>query len=102
VVGTKQQVPYVGDGAGAPAEGPLPVYRLRATIARRGSDTHVRATIAAVCQTCDGKTPYEWEYPGDLLRKVLEGARRDLNEKRVRVSYPPRYKPVRWRPPRRP
>jgi hypothetical protein len=102
VVGTRQQVPYVGEGGVEPAAGPLPAYRLRVTTARRATDTHVLATVSAVCRTCDGKTPYEWEYPGDLLKDVLEGAREILGEKRVRVSYPPRHRPVRWRPPRRP
>ena len=100
VVGTKQQVPYVGKGAGEPAPGPLPVYRFSVTITRQG-DTHVRTSVDVVCPTCGGKVPYEWEYPDDLLRDIFDGARRILSEKRTRVNYPPRYRPVRWRPPRR-
>ncbi len=97
VVGTKQQVPYVGSGAGEPAPGPLPVYRITATITNQG-DTHVRASIDVLCPTCGDNVPYEWEYPVDVLRDIVNGAREFLGEKRVRASYPPRRKPVRWRP----
>ena len=97
VIGTKQQVPYVGKGTGGPAPGPLPVYRVTATITNQG-DTHVRAFIDVLCPSCTGKVPYEWEYPVDILRDLVNGAREFLGEKRVRASYPPRHKPVRWRP----
>ncbi len=97
VVGTKQQVPYVGKGAGEPAPGPLPVYRVTATITSQG-DTHVGASVDVLCPTCIGKVPYEWEYPGDVLRGIFDRASELLNEKGVRVSSPPRHKPVRWRP----
>ena len=100
LIGSKQQVPYVGKGGGEPAPGRLPVYRVTATFTRQG-DTHVRMSIDVLCPTCNGKFPYEWQDPSDLLRDVFDGARRTLNEKQTRVSYPPRYRPVRWRPPRR-
>jgi hypothetical protein len=101
VVGTKQQVPYVGRGAGEPAPGPLPVYRVRTVITRPGDVTHVGASIEVVCPSCGSTTPYEWEYPGDLFRDIFEGARRVLSDRGARVSYPPRHEPVRWRPPKR-
>ncbi len=97
VVGKKQQVPYVGKGAGEPVPGPLPVYRITATITTQG-DTHVRASVDVLCPNCSGKVPYEWEYPVDVLRDIVNGAREFLGEKRVRASYPPRHEPVRWRP----
>ncbi|MFH1690833.1 MAG: hypothetical protein ABIE42_11475 [Candidatus Eisenbacteria bacterium] len=100
IVGTKQQVPYVGRGAGEPAPGRLPVYRVRTTITRPGDVTHVRASIEVVCPSCGSKTPYEWEYPGNLFRDIFEGTRRILSDRKARVSYPPRHEPVRWRPPR--
>ena len=98
VVGKKQQVPYVGKGAGEPVPGPLPVYRITATITTQG-DTYVRASVDVLCPTCNGRVPYEWEYPGDVLRDIFDAASGILNERRGQVSYPPRYKPVRWRPP---
>lgn len=97
VVGTKQQVPYVGKGAGEPAPGPLPVYRITATITDQG-DTHVRTSIDVLCPNCSGKVPYEWEYPVDVLRDIVNGAREFLGERRVHASYPPRHEPVRWSP----
>jgi hypothetical protein len=100
LIASRQQVPYVGRGAGPPAPGPLPVYRVTATITRQ-DDTHVRVSLDVVCPACNGKVPYEWQYPGDLLREVLDGARRILSEKDARVSYPPRHRPARWRPPKR-
>ena len=100
LVGSKQQVPYVGRGAVEPAPGPLPVYRVRMNVDGTGG-THVRANIEVVCPTCSDDVPYVWEYPGHLLRNVFEGAQRLLGEKRVRASYPPRHKPVRWRCPRK-
>jgi len=101
VVGTKQQLPYTGRrGPPEPSPGPLPLYRVSATVSKRG-DTHVRALFQAVCTSCGGKTPFVWEYPGDVLRDVFEGAGRLLSEKSQRVTYPPRHEPVRWRPPRR-
>ena len=99
VVGTRQQVPYVGEGAGELAGGPLPLYRVKVVLSRDGR-THVRATAHAVCPTCDGATPYEWEYPGDLVRDILEGAHRRLGDPGARFNYPPRFRPARWRPPR--
>ena len=98
VVGMKQQVPYVGKGTGEPVPGPLPVYRVTVTMTRQG-DTHVRASVDVLCPTCNDKVPYEWEYPCDLLRDIFDGAPVILNERRGRVSYPPRHKPVRWKPP---
>jgi len=100
LAGTKQQVPYVGKGAGEPAPGPLPVYRIRMTITEAG-DTHVRADIDVVCPTCTGTVPYVWEYPGHLLRSVIEGAQQILGEKQGRASYPARHEPVKWRCPRK-
>jgi len=97
VVGTKQQVPYVGEGADEPAPGPLPVYRVTAIITNQG-DTHVQASVDVLCPNCGGKVPYEWEYPVDVLRDIVNGAREFLGEKRVHASYPPRHEPVRWRP----
>ncbi len=99
VVGTRQQVPYVGEGAGELAGGPLPLYRVKVVLSRDGR-THVRATVHAVCQACDGATPYEWEYPGDLVRDILERAHRRLGDSAARFEYPPRFRPTRWRPPR--
>jgi hypothetical protein len=101
LVGVKQQVPHVGRGAGEPAPGPLPVYRIRVTFARDGG-TRVRARLEPVCPACNGKTPYVWQYPGDLLRDVFEETRQALGEREARFSYPARHKPVRWRPPKRP
>ena len=100
VIGAKQQVPYVGEGAGEPTPGPLPVYRVTATLTKQG-DTHVRASVDVACPTCNGKVPYEWGYPDDLLRDIFDGASRILNERSARVSYPPRHRPVRWRPPQK-
>ena len=100
VVGTKRQLPYTGRRAPDSPPGPLPLYRVSATVSNRG-DTHVRAQFQAVCTSCGGKTPFVWEYPGDVLRDVFEGAGRLLSEKSQRVTYPPRHEPVRWRPPRR-
>jgi hypothetical protein len=97
VVGTKQQVPYVGKGAGEPAPGPLPVYRVTAIITKQG-DTHVRTSVDVLCSTCSDNVPYEWEYPVDVLRDIVNGAREFLGEKRVHASYPPRHKPVKWHP----
>jgi hypothetical protein len=101
VVATKQQLPFVDEESGQPASGPLPLYRLRARITRPGQ-THVKVVLTAECRACDGETPYEWEYPGDVIRAVLDDTRKILREKRARVAYPPRCRPVRWhRPPGR-
>jgi hypothetical protein len=101
VVGVKQQLPYVDEESGQPASGPLPVYRLRATITR-ADETRVEIVLDPKCVACDGQTPYEWEYPCDVIRSILDRTRRILRENRARVSYPPRYRPARWhRPPRR-
>jgi len=99
VVGVRQQVPYVGAGATDPAPGELPVYRVTATVTRR-EVTRVRAIVEVLCPACDGTTPYEWEYPTDVLRHVIDGAREILRERGGRVAYPPRHRPARWRPPR--
>ncbi len=101
IVGTKQQVPYVGTGAGAPAAGPLPVYRVAVTVRRQGDLTHAGASIEVVCPSCGSETPYEWQYPGDLFRDIFERTRRILSDRGGRTSYPPRHEPVKWRPPRR-
>ncbi|MBD3366607.1 MAG: hypothetical protein GF405_00365 [Candidatus Eisenbacteria bacterium] len=96
VAGTKPQL--VAEGR--PADG-RPVYRLRCIITRQG-DTHVRATVAPQCAVCDGTTEFEWEYPADLVRGVLERTRTLLGERRARIDYPPRYRPPhRRRVPRR-
>ena len=100
LVGAKQQLPYVGRGAAEPAPGPLPVYRVRVHVEGTGG-AHVRADIDVVCPACSQEVPYVWEYPGHLLRSIFEDARRLLGEKRVRATYPPRYRPVRWRCPRK-
>lgn len=101
IVGTKQQVPYVGPGAGEPAPGPLPLYRVSVSVIRQGDLTHARAAIDVVCPACGSEAPYEWEYPGDLFRDIFEAARRTLSDGGTHASYPPRYRPVRWRPPKR-
>jgi len=92
VVGTKRQVPYVDEESVEPASGPIPFYALRAVIARDG-ETHVRLTVHPECASCDGTSLYEWEYPVDLMRDVVERSRKMLREKRPRVVYPPRYRP---------
>lgn len=96
VVAEKHQLPYIDAEVGAPAAGRLPVYRMRAALSRPG-DTHVRVAVRPLCPACDGATPYEWEYPVDLIRTVLEGTRSSLAERRPRLRYPPRYAPPRWR-----
>jgi len=96
VVAERHQLPYIDEDVGAPAAGPLPVYRMRAVLSRPG-DTHVRIAVRPHCTACDGTTPYEWEYPVDLIRTVLEDARRSLAERRPRFRYPPRYTPPRRR-----
>jgi hypothetical protein len=98
VVASRQQLPYVDESSGRPASGPLPAYRVRAVLSRAG-ETRVRLTIAADCRACDGATPYEWQYPVDLTRRVFERTRAILGERRPRFAYPPRYRPVRWRRP---
>ena len=97
VVAEKTQLPYIGEDAGAPAAGPLPVYHLRAALSRRGADTHVRVVVAPLCPACDGSTPYEWEYPVDLIRGVLEKTRSKLGRRGPRIHYPPRFLAPRWR-----
>jgi hypothetical protein len=97
VVGVRQQVPFVGKGTTAPAAGALPVYRLTAAVTSRGQ-TLVTASVEVLCKSCDGETPYEWEYPTDLLRTVIEGACHLLGERGHRVTYPPRHRPAEWRP----
>jgi hypothetical protein len=101
VVGVRQQVPYVGGGAVDPAPGRLPFYSVTGVVTV-DEQTRVRLTVDARCQTCDGSTPYEWEYPVDVLRAVLERTREALGEGRLRVEYPRRYKPAKWQPPREP
>lgn len=98
VVGLRQQVPYVGEGAGDPVPGRLPVYRLTARLSSEGG-TRVRVHVSVVCDVCDGATPYEWEYPGDIVRNVFERTRRMLGERHARYACPERYRPPRWRPP---
>jgi hypothetical protein len=97
VVGEKPQLPYIGEDAGAPASGPLPVYRVRAALSRRGVDTHVRVSVDPSCPACDGQTLYEWEYPVELVRNILEGTRSKLGGRAPRISYPPRFVPPRRR-----
>lgn len=98
VVAEKTQLPYIGEDAGAPAAGPLPVYRVRAALSRRAADTHVRVAVLPQCAACDGSTPYEWEYPVDLIRSILEQTRSKLGHRGPRIHYPPRFVPRRWRP----
>ncbi|MBD3349817.1 MAG: hypothetical protein GF400_11580, partial [Candidatus Eisenbacteria bacterium] len=90
VTGTKQQLPYVDEETGGPAGGPLPAYKMHAVLTRK-EKTHVRLAVHPECAACDGATPYEWEYPVDLLRDVLERTRRILGETRPRFAYPRRY-----------
>ncbi len=97
-VAEKHQLPYIAEDAGAPPAGPLPVYRMRAVLSSRGVDTHVRIVVEPGCPACDGTTPYEWEYPVDLIRSVLEGTRSKLGHRGPRIHYPPRFVPRRWRP----
>ena len=98
VVGAfKPQLPHVDEASGAPAAGPLPTYRIRATLSR-ARETHVRLLVKAECPACDGLTPYEWQYPGDVVRSVFERTRSILGERRPRFAYPPRYRPPRWAP----
>jgi len=101
VVGTRQQVPYVGEGVDVPAPGALPVYRVTAVVTER-RDTRVRASVDVICPACDGVTPYEWEYPTNLLRAVVEKARDILQERGHQVAYPPRHRPAKWRPAKHP
>ncbi len=100
VLGVKRQIPYVDEESGAPADGPLPVYRVAAFLRRNGK-THVRLVLTPECRACDGSTPYEWEYPGDVLRGVLERTRGILSEQGARFVYPERFRPVVWRRPHR-
>ena len=95
VVGVRHQLPYVDETSGGPARGTLPAYRLRAVLERR-DHTHVRLTVRVHCPACDGVTPYEWEYPGDVIRRVLDRVRRALGERRPRFAYPARYRPAPW------
>lgn len=99
VVGKKPQLPYVDEESGEPASGPLPVYELRATLTRPG-ETRVHVVLHVSCAACNGRTPYEWEYPGDVIRKVLERTKRILRESRTRFEYPVRYRPPPWHRPR--
>jgi hypothetical protein len=98
IVAEKHQLPYIAEDAGAPAAGPLPLYRMRATLSRRGVETHVRIVVQPECPACNGTTPYEWEYPVDLIRRVLERTRSTLGHRGPRIDYPPRFVPRRWRP----
>ena len=97
VIGVRQQVPYVGAGASNPAPGQLPVYTVTAVVTP-GERTHVRLSVIVQCPACDGSTPYEWEYPVDVVRNVLERTRRMLGERGTTVDYPPRHRPTAWRP----
>jgi hypothetical protein len=98
VVAEKHQLPYIAKDAGAPPTGPLPFYRMRAVLSRRGADTHVRVTVEPSCPACDGTTQYEWEYPVELVRDVLERTRSALGVRGPRILYPPRFVPRRRRP----
>ena len=95
VAGVRHQLPYVDGSSGEPVRGALPAYRLRAVLTR-AERTHVRLTLRPQCASCDGRTLYEWEYPGDVIRTVFEDTRRILGERGHRFSYPPRYRPARW------
>jgi hypothetical protein len=97
-VAEKHQLPYIAEDVGAPVAGPLPAYRMRAMFSRRGAETHVRVVVEPQCPACNGTTPYEWEYPVDLIRRVLERARSTLRPHGPRIDYPPRFVPRRWRP----
>lgn len=100
IVASKQQMPHIGEGTDEPAAGPLPVYRLTAELSRPG-DTHVLATLVVRCAACNGETAYQWEYPGDVVRRVFEETRKILKERSPRYRYPPRFVAPPWRPPRR-
>lgn len=98
VAAEKHQLPYIAEDAGAPPTGPLPVYRMRAILSPRSAGTHVRVTVEPSCPACNGTTPYEWEYPVDLIRDVLERTRSALGHRGPRIDYPPRFVPRRRRP----
>lgn len=92
LVGTKKQLPFVDEDSQAPAEGPLPVYHVTADIKRTG-ETYVSLVLMPECSTCGGSTEYEWEYPGDILRDVLNEAQNILLESRARFVYQDRFRP---------
>ncbi len=100
VVARKQQLPHVDQASGGPVSGPLPVYVLTAALTRN-VNTHVRASVSVDCPSCDGATAYVWEYPADLLRRVLEDTRGTLKERGARLALPPRYAPPKPAPRRR-
>jgi len=100
LVATKHAVPYIDEETAAPVSGPLPVYVLEGTVARP-NQTHVRLVLSVRHQgTRDA--PFEWEYPTDVLRAVLDRTRDALREPRARYHLPPRFRAPRWRRPSRP
>ena len=100
LIGSKHAVPYIDDETTTPVAGPLPLYVLEATLARP-KETHVRLVLLV---RDDGRpnVPFEWEYPSDLIRGVLDRARDHLREPRARYDVPPRYRAPRWRRSARP
>jgi hypothetical protein len=88
VVGTKAQRPADGQASSEKS----PTYLLRIVITREG-DTHARATVLPECALCDGSREFEWEYPADVLRGVLERTRDLVGERRARLVLPPRHRP---------
>lgn len=97
LVGTKPQTPYVDEEAGGPAAGPLPVYVFKAVLSRPG-DTHARVTVRAEMSGVSAGTPYEWEYPRDLMKRTFERTREILHERRIRYTLPPRPRVRPWHP----
>jgi hypothetical protein len=97
LVATKPQPPHITKNVAGPSSGPLPEYRVTATLAR-ARDTHVTVTID-VRYSGDGTFAYEWDYPTDIIRDVFEGAKRTLHEKSPRCRIPGRFKPPRRPPP---
>jgi len=98
VTGTKQQMPYIDEETSKPTTGPLPLYELTARITRE-EKTHIRLSIDPVCTACDGQTPYEWEYPVDLLRDIMQRTTGLLRGSKSRIVYPGRYRPPEWHRP---
>jgi hypothetical protein len=93
LVGLRQQVPYVDGDSEGPATGSPPIYVMRVELSRPAAETHVRMIVDVQCPSCDGTSPYVWEYPADLIRNVIEHARDTLREQSPRINYPTRYRP---------
>lgn len=100
VVASLHQLPYVGEGVLEPASGRLPFYVLTARLSSTGATGTDVAIGVEVRHVGDRGAPYEWRYPTDVLRSVLDDARKTLRE-RARCRLPDRYRPTaRWEPPR--